>query len=1172
MGGRGSGRGSGTRGRVKRLRGGHLELLSTRSSSAVATTHSFSPASFMSTAESASRPSNAIVVRPSNDLRRLYHETVPFTPPSPVKRARIEASTLQPNTSTSTVQQQDSVNNESERYQMYSDDYDNPLPPPPRPKAPPPRKPIFSDPTLYTWKANSRERFLLELIRQEACGDASTSLCPECRNPAVRAAYRCRECKGGSLLCRDCCVQRHLWNPLHVVEAWDGNRFLPTSLKALGLKVQFGHPPGQACSNPEPGRAGFIVLHHNGIHEVCVRFCGPGCANRVKAGPLDTQLLRGGWYPASEDRPQTCVTLAALKQFHVFSLQSKMSMYDYYHSLEKITRHDGVELPDRYQVFIRVCKEYRHLTMLKRAGRAHHEGGARSTQPGELAVLCPACPRPGVNLPDDWEHASKEDSFIYILYLALDACFRMKRGLISSELKDPGLGNGMAFMVETVPYREYLLTVTDQDEMSTCSGLAALDYANTKFSRGYSTTGVGMGVCARHEFIQPNGIGALQKGERYSNMDYVFGSILRYHDPRLRKMVSYDIVCQWWKNLMERMLELPPLVRSVIVLSLITFVIPKMHIHAHTPICGITFSLNLTPGSGETDGEGIERPWSNFGRLAGSTKLMGPGAFDDTVDDHASFWNWRKVVSLAGTLRRRLDKALEQQVVQKDALDSFSQLQQDRVESWKKMVHDFEDKLTTKNPYEVVFDGLTESEVRLQFQKEEEEQARRGLPAKHKVTPSSFMAECLDVEEEQREVRVQVELKKTNTTSQQIDISALRTKLIRRLERLRKLQATYSPASLLALEKRDAPADEQPEDEPLYLPSSLPAADRAGGGCTEGLFEMEDLMRDAQCHSSLMKLRNQLVIKARFLNYKQLHARHQGATTRARSIVNRNELKIRLHSEKYQTAWAAILAGAGGDVSKVGWRKLRKEDIRCMEDPEDMKKKEERRKRAKARRAKKAAELLSHAVDIPSWAEEASDDESDGADDGDGEARQGGENRRELSWIWMAASCAGTDAELEDALRIEWSKTYARSRRWNEEVRILQEEFRRLPIALEFEASMWRWRLEEGTAADPELDAAYTAGLKAYALEHEAMFLDLAARARETEKAPKLARGKMRRRIAMVDPFVDGVPVAVEEDRDGDGGDDDDDSNVANNEAETEAIPGVEDDEQLLLGGEVDDI
>jgi hypothetical protein len=42
----------------------------------------------------------------------------------------------------------------------------------------------------------------------------------------------------------------------------------------------------------------------------------------------------------------------------------------------------------------------------------------------------------------------------------------MKRGLVSSELKDPGLGTGMAYMVEDGPYRDYLLTVTEQKEVS----------------------------------------------------------------------------------------------------------------------------------------------------------------------------------------------------------------------------------------------------------------------------------------------------------------------------------------------------------------------------------------------------------------------------------------------------------------------------------------------------------------------------------------------------------------------------------------------------------------------------------------------------------------------------------------------------------------------------------
>jgi hypothetical protein len=43
--------------------------------------------------------------------------------------------------------------------------------------------------------------------------------------------------------------------------------------------------------------------------------------------------------------------------------------------------------------------------MLKRAGRAFDSRGVEGTLPGELAVECPACPQPGVNIPDDWEAA-----------------------------------------------------------------------------------------------------------------------------------------------------------------------------------------------------------------------------------------------------------------------------------------------------------------------------------------------------------------------------------------------------------------------------------------------------------------------------------------------------------------------------------------------------------------------------------------------------------------------------------------------------------------------------------------------------------------------------------------------------------------------------------------------
>jgi hypothetical protein len=207
-------------------------------------------------------------------------------------------------------------------------------------------------------------------------------------------------------------------------------------------------------------------------------------------------------------------------------------------------------------------------------------------------------------------------------------------------------------------------------------------------------------------------------------MDYVLASVLRHHDPQLPKIFSYDIVCQWWKRLMERLAELPELVRCSLILPLIAFVIPKLHIHAHTILCHILYSLNLIPGSGQTDGEGIERPWANIGGIASSTRIMGPGARHDTVDDHWGNWNWQKLVGLGefvckhflvtgganrhltgDTLRRRLDNALEQEVIQREAFESFSEQQGERAEEWKKMVHDYEDDSTKKNPYELVVEG-----------------------------------------------------------------------------------------------------------------------------------------------------------------------------------------------------------------------------------------------------------------------------------------------------------------------------------------------------------------------------------------------------------------------------------------------------------------------------------
>lgn len=75
------------------------------------------------------------------------------------------------------------------------------------------------------------------------------------------------------------------------------------------------------------------------------------------------------------------------------------------------------------KAFLRMVREFRHLQALKRAGRGHEPDGVEKSGPGELALRCPACPRPGFNLPDNWEDTPEDSKFIYTMFIAMDANF-----------------------------------------------------------------------------------------------------------------------------------------------------------------------------------------------------------------------------------------------------------------------------------------------------------------------------------------------------------------------------------------------------------------------------------------------------------------------------------------------------------------------------------------------------------------------------------------------------------------------------------------------------------------------------------------------------------------------------------------------------------------------------
>ncbi|KAJ7771430.1 hypothetical protein B0H14DRAFT_2632395 [Mycena olivaceomarginata] len=71
-----------------------------------------------------------------------------------------------------------------------------------------------------------------------------------------------------------------------------------------------------------------------------------------------------------------------------------------------------------------------------------------------------------------------------------------------------------------------------------------------------------------------------------------------------------------------------------------------------------------------------------------------------------------------------------------------------------------------------------------------------------------------------------------------------------------------------------------------------------------------------------------------------------------------------------------------------------------------------------------------------------------------------GEKTRITSWIWYAAGGAeGLVGEaMHEGVRVEWSKAYARVKRWREEERLLQEEMVRCLTTLEWQAVQWDQR------------------------------------------------------------------------------------------------------------------
>ncbi|KAM6503686.1 hypothetical protein JOM56_000629 [Amanita muscaria] len=847
------------------------------------------------------------------------------------------------------------------------------------------------------------DAFLQELLRHEGRGPAQSCLTCAMNMPS----YRCMDCMNNGLYCKPCIVASHKSMPFHrsQLQEWTGRYFSRISLRELGLRIQLNHPYGENCYNPVKSyNDNFTVIDLNGIHDVAVDYCG---CHLVQ--PHTIQLLRFQLYPATVIDPKTAATFQVLEFFHLNTLISKISAFDFYVTLRRRTDNTGTqEIPYRYPSFLLMARQWRHLKLLKQMGRGHHPEGRNGTREGECAVLCPACPQPGRNLPSNWAEAPPKQQWLYTLFLGLDANFRLKRLNISKNADDPDLNQGSAYFVNETSFQMYLQEYNSKipNDRSTCSNYDAIKLASMRGGKGTATTGVGTVECIRHDMKRPASVGDLQKGERYVNMDYFFLSSIQQNCPR-KLVVSYDIACQWSKNLNARIILYGPSRGSEAFqkLSTTTFAVPKAHLPVHQDFCKTRYSFNLLPRMGRTDGEAPERGWAATNAVASSTKEMGPGSRRDTLDDHFGDYNWKKVTNLATSLLNRFTEAVNAQLEHTTIFLEFSSaLGQDNVSAWTKAIQEWECDQSNPNPYELKEKRISEAQVRLQLTMRDasgEDTTQTHI----EITPSMLISQGLELEELQRRLRFDAKSIGSHATElQHATLSERSIRLRRRIEAWQDIQNLYMPG-IAMLRVR---FDQEPmgrtvpitaSDIELMLPSHI-LAGLHHIHCDTRLIEIEWELRVAQASDILHELQRLLLI------------RRQRHHTRSIASIKTVQEKVDRAVKRYRETRLNLVILANS-LTKVGWddtlQPLQDKDVRAPDEEDSI-----------------------------------------------------SEGRRTFTWIWRTGSVGKNDSAAQEVLRIEWCKARARAHRWQEECLLLKEEMRR--VLQFFESEVSRWNSLAGTA------------------------------------------------------------------------------------------------------------
>ncbi|KAL0569452.1 hypothetical protein V5O48_012511 [Marasmius crinis-equi] len=908
----------------------------------------------------------------------------------------------------------------------------------------------------------------------------------------------CDECQHYTPSCEACFVLSHGdLNPWHWAKHWEDDTIVErdvTDLTTPGHIVTIGHARhepacceeavakvamklAQAKASKELAKAEvaeaddddddnrshtFTVIHINGIHTTRVAFCD--CYRTDGMGRFE-KLLQSRIFPSSVSKPRIGMTFEVMRDFHVHTLTSKKSAYDY---VAAIQQKSSCALPsetkDVYRQFIRAHRVWSALLAEKRAGLAHSlDKHFPNRRPDSIVVPCYTCPERNFNV-DDVVMDTVPRRYIHVVQLtfAADGHFGLQRFKKVDDPDDVSLLPGQGLFPADSEYKPYLRSVVMTSEeasrgsdllrqKTTCSNFNAVDMQNKLKFKGCEITGVVGIECGRHSVFLA--MVDLHKGERFANVDFALARALRQYVSSIvpfqsleaakffgRILMTYDVACVFQVHIRDRFNANFNDLASII--DAMYLLVPKMHLYGHKEDCRFQFALNFLLGAGRIHGEGIEPSWAETKQSGGSTRQMNHGHRHDKLNDYHNYWNWRKMEGSVEYLAEHLLEALEQVEKHVAYFIATSLLNgRQRVETWaaqhdKSWVELTEaEKKKWKSPYQLHMKKLISQANVLKNLEQAEVNAAKGRSwSSSSNLTIQWINMGMSIQAKQTQLRAKIK-------SFDVDeIDALRNALTRDLQELRELQLRDIPALGRLVDKADE-LDEGIEKETLFLPSDIvhpevikkfkiiitpqpndPFASAIRlGEC--GSIELE--LRKGQANDAVENLCNVLLHVMLLVDTKNRHARGVQQNLRSMKYIKRVTDK--------KSTWSAIYSHARRCILQ----------LEAKEEDADF------------------PELKPHHL----YTKNA------------GQSVGLGQGSVTDSWIWTYGSLRDMDDSqkadfLDEVKRVRWFRTRAEMWRWIEEKEVL-EEFRRYIAACERMSMLWK-----DVSGKPPVDSSLNKALK----------------------------------------------------------------------------------------------